>query len=66
MRPTARWCKLRDLATGQVRALTANWDRSVGSIAWAKDGKSILVDRRGHAGKRRCSGSMSPPAGSPG
>ena len=36
--------KLRDLATGQVRALTANWDRSVGSIAWSKDGKSIIVD----------------------
>ncbi len=35
---------LRDLATGQVRALTANWDRSAGSIAWAKDGKSIIVD----------------------
>lgn len=35
--------QIRDLATGQVRAVTANWDRSVGSIAWAKDGKSILV-----------------------
>ncbi len=35
--------QVRDLATGQVRAVTANWDRSVGSIAWAKDGKSILV-----------------------
>jgi dipeptidyl aminopeptidase/acylaminoacyl peptidase len=35
--------QVRDLATGQVRAITANWDRSVGSIAWAKDGKSILV-----------------------
>jgi dipeptidyl aminopeptidase/acylaminoacyl peptidase len=35
--------KVRDLATGQVRALTQVWDRSVGSIAWAKDGKSILV-----------------------
>ncbi|HTG78080.1 MAG TPA: S9 family peptidase [Sphingomicrobium sp.] len=35
--------KVRDLATGQVRALTQNWDRSVGSIAWSKDGKSILV-----------------------
>jgi dipeptidyl aminopeptidase/acylaminoacyl peptidase len=34
---------LRDLATGQTRALTQNWDRSVGSIAWAKDGKSLLV-----------------------
>jgi len=34
---------LRDLATGQVRALTANWDRSVGSIAWSPDSKRILV-----------------------
>jgi dipeptidyl aminopeptidase/acylaminoacyl peptidase len=35
--------KLRDLATGQVRALTAGWDRSAGSIAWSRDGKSILA-----------------------
>jgi len=35
--------QIRDVATGQVRAVTANWDRSVGSIAWSKDGKSILV-----------------------
>lgn len=35
--------QVRDLASGQVRAVTANWDRSVASIAWAKDGKSILV-----------------------
>jgi dipeptidyl aminopeptidase/acylaminoacyl peptidase len=34
---------VRDLASGQTRALTQNWDRSVGSIAWAKDGKSLLV-----------------------
>ena len=34
---------LRDLATGAVRPLTPNWDRSVGSIAWARDGKSLLV-----------------------
>jgi dipeptidyl aminopeptidase/acylaminoacyl peptidase len=34
---------LRDLATGSIRALTQNWDRSVGSIAWAKDGRSLLV-----------------------
>ena len=36
--------QVRDLATGQVRAVTGNWDRSVGSIAWSKDGKSIIVD----------------------
>jgi len=34
---------LRDLQSGQVRALTSNWDRSVGSIAWAPDGRSLLV-----------------------
>jgi dipeptidyl aminopeptidase/acylaminoacyl peptidase len=34
---------LRDLPSGQTRALTQNWDRSVGSIAWAPDGKSLLV-----------------------
>ena len=34
---------LRDLATGQVRPLTQAWDRSVGSIEWARDGRSILV-----------------------
>ncbi|RIX29476.1 dipeptidyl-peptidase 5 [Sphingomonas edaphi] len=34
---------LRDIATGQTRALTQGWDRSVGSIAWAKDGKSLIV-----------------------
>jgi dipeptidyl aminopeptidase/acylaminoacyl peptidase len=34
---------VRDLATGQTRAVTANWDRSVGSIAWTPDGKSILA-----------------------
>jgi dipeptidyl aminopeptidase/acylaminoacyl peptidase len=34
---------LRDLRTGQVRALTEAWDRSVGSIAWAPDGRSLYV-----------------------
>ena len=34
---------LRDLATGQTRALTEGFDRSVGSIEWAKDGGSLLV-----------------------
>ena len=34
---------LRDLASGQVRPLTETWDRSVGSIAWAPDGKSLYV-----------------------
>jgi dipeptidyl aminopeptidase/acylaminoacyl peptidase len=35
--------QLRDLATGRTRALTANWDRSIDSIEWAKDGRSLLV-----------------------
>jgi dipeptidyl aminopeptidase/acylaminoacyl peptidase len=35
--------QVRDLASGQVRALTAGFDRSVDSIAWAPDGKSLLV-----------------------
>ncbi len=34
---------LRDLRTGETRALTEGWDRSVGSIAWAADSRSLLV-----------------------
>jgi dipeptidyl aminopeptidase/acylaminoacyl peptidase len=34
---------LRDLATGKVTALTEGWDRSVGSIAWSPDSKTIYV-----------------------
>jgi dipeptidyl aminopeptidase/acylaminoacyl peptidase len=34
---------LRDLASGQVRALTQGWDRSVSSIEWAPDSRSLLV-----------------------
>ncbi|WCM28678.1 S9 family peptidase [Sphingomonas sp. QA11] len=34
---------LRDLATGQVRALTESWDRSVASITWADNGRTIYV-----------------------
>ena len=34
---------LRDLKSGTVRALTQDWDRSVGSIAWAADSRSIIV-----------------------
>jgi dipeptidyl aminopeptidase/acylaminoacyl peptidase len=34
---------VRDLANGQVRALTEGWDRSVGSIAWSEDSKTIYV-----------------------
>jgi dipeptidyl aminopeptidase/acylaminoacyl peptidase len=34
---------LRDLRSGAVRALTQAWDRSVGSIVWAADSRSIIV-----------------------
>lgn len=34
---------LRDLATGQVRALTQDWDRSVASVAWAPDSRTLYV-----------------------
>lgn len=34
---------VRDLATGKVTALTKDWDRSVGSIAWAPDSRTIYV-----------------------
>jgi dipeptidyl aminopeptidase/acylaminoacyl peptidase len=34
---------LRDLATGKVRPLTEGWDRSVDSLRWASDSKSIFV-----------------------
>jgi dipeptidyl aminopeptidase/acylaminoacyl peptidase len=35
--------QLRDLRTGAVRALTEGWDRSVSSLAWAADGRSLLA-----------------------
>ena len=34
---------LRDLATGATKPLTEGWDRSIGSIAWSPDGKTIYV-----------------------
>ncbi|PHP19789.1 peptidase S9 [Sphingobium sp. IP1] len=34
---------LRNIATGETRALTEGWDRSVGSIAWEAHGKGLLV-----------------------
>ncbi len=34
---------LHDHTTGKTRALTRDWDRSVGSIAWAPDSRSIVV-----------------------
>jgi dipeptidyl aminopeptidase/acylaminoacyl peptidase len=35
--------QLRDLATGQTRAITQGWDRSIDSVEWSDDGRSILV-----------------------
>lgn len=34
---------IRDLASGNVRALTEAWDRSVASIAWAPNSLSLVV-----------------------
>ncbi|WP_093332854.1 alpha/beta hydrolase family protein [Sphingomonas rubra] len=34
---------IRDLGTGRARAVTEGWDRSVASIAWAPDGRSLYV-----------------------
>ena len=35
--------QLRDLSTGRTRAITQGWDRSIDSIEWASDGRSLLV-----------------------
>ncbi|GGE04091.1 prolyl oligopeptidase [Tsuneonella deserti] len=34
---------LRELATGKVRALTTDWDRSAGSLAWTPDSRWIVA-----------------------
>ncbi len=34
---------IRDLASGEVRAVTEAWDRSVAPIAWAPDGRSLYI-----------------------
>jgi dipeptidyl aminopeptidase/acylaminoacyl peptidase len=34
---------VRDLASGKTVSLTERWDRSIGSIAWAPDSRSLLV-----------------------
>jgi dipeptidyl aminopeptidase/acylaminoacyl peptidase len=34
---------VRDIASGKTVSLTERWDRSVGSIAWAADSKSLYV-----------------------
>ncbi len=35
--------QLRNLATGETRALTEGWDRSVGSLTWSRDGTRLYV-----------------------
>lgn len=35
--------QLLNLKTGQKRALTAGWDRSVGSLAWTPDSKALIA-----------------------
>ncbi|MBB5685840.1 alpha/beta hydrolase family protein [Sphingobium boeckii] len=35
--------QLRNIASGETRALTEGWDRSVASMVWAQDGKSLIV-----------------------
>ncbi|MEG1451290.1 S9 family peptidase [Brevundimonas sp.] len=34
---------LRDMASGTVRQIAANWDRSADSLQWSKDGNSLFV-----------------------
>ena len=35
--------QLRDLRSGRVRSLTEGWDRSVTSLAWSRDGRTLYV-----------------------
>ncbi|HYC97279.1 S9 family peptidase [Brevundimonas sp.] len=34
---------LRDMDTGQVRQIAANWDRSADSLQWSRDGNTVYV-----------------------
>ena len=34
---------LRDMATGQVRQIAANWDRSADSLQWSRDGNTLYA-----------------------
>jgi acylaminoacyl-peptidase len=34
---------LRDVASGQVRQIAANWDRSADSLQWSRDGRSLYA-----------------------
>ena len=35
---------LRDLASGSVRELAADWDRSAGALAWSADGRTLYAN----------------------
>jgi dipeptidyl aminopeptidase/acylaminoacyl peptidase len=35
--------KVRELATGKISTVAADWDRSVAHLKWSADGKSLLV-----------------------
>ena len=35
--------RLRDMATGQVRDIAANWDRSADTLQWSKDGTKLYT-----------------------
>ena len=43
--------KLRDLKTGETRALTQDWDRSISSWAFAPNGRSVFATAQ-HIGQR--------------
>ncbi len=50
-RPTGSiWCLL-NLQSGVKRALTQNWDRSINSFAWSRDGKTLFATAD-HLGQR--------------
>ncbi|PTQ09810.1 peptidase S9 [Sphingomonas oleivorans] len=40
--------KLRDLRTGEIRALTQGWDRSIDSFVWAPDSTGLYVTATDH------------------
>ncbi|KQS55263.1 peptidase S9 [Brevundimonas sp. Leaf363] len=44
--------RLRDMATGEVREVAANWDRSADTLQWSKDG-SKLYTTAGDVGQTR-------------
>ncbi|MBN9690032.1 MAG: S9 family peptidase [Verrucomicrobia bacterium] len=48
-----RWeVKLLDRASGQTRSLAADWDRSVGALAWASDSRTLVVEAEDQAQQR--------------